>query len=50
MAKYKRRKYSDGSVVVYTSESGQICITTEQYSQLIIDALNKADKTLPNKT
>lgn len=40
MPEYKRRKYDDGSVVVYTSAKGQICTTTEEYSKLIVDALN----------
>lgn len=41
--KYKRRKYKDGTVVIYTSASGQICITTEVYSALILDALNATE-------
>jgi hypothetical protein len=40
-----RRKYQDGTYVIYTKEQGNICETKDEaYSKLLIDALNMYDQ------
>jgi hypothetical protein len=39
--KFRRRKYNDGTVIIYTKEQGAILTTTEEHSEMILKALNQ---------
>ena len=42
---YRKRKYKDGSTVIYTKASGNICeCKDEKNAQLVLDALNNIPK------
>ena len=39
--KYRRRKYADGSTVIYTSAGGAVCVVhNEEDAKTVLDALN----------
>ena len=40
--KFRKRKYKDGTIVIYTKESGAICqCDAEANAQLVLTALNE---------
>lgn len=43
--KYRKRKYNDGSIVIYTTTAGQVCTcNNEDDAKLVLNALNHYDQ------